>query len=43
MLDTDTIMMLVEGTRHTLYMPLMSSLFGYVQGVPLGSILTVTG
>ena len=37
MLDTDTIMMLVEGTRDTLYMTLMSTLFGYVLGLPMGS------
>ena len=42
MLDTDTIMMLVEGTRDTLYMTLMSTLFGYVLGLPMGIILTVT-
>ena len=42
MLDTDTIMMLVERTRDTLYMTLMSTLFGYVLGLPMGIILTVT-
>lgn len=42
MLDTDTIVMLVEGTRDTLYMTLMSTLFGYVLGLPMGIILTVT-
>lgn len=42
MLDTDTIMMLVEGTGDTLYMTLMSTLFGYVLGLPMGIILTVT-
>lgn len=42
MLDTDTIMMLVEGTRDTLYMTLMSTFFGYVLGLPLGILLTVT-
>ena len=35
-------MMLVEGTRDTLYMTLMSTLFGYVLGLPMGIILTVT-
>ena len=42
MLDTETIMMRVEGTRDTLYMTLMSTLFGYVLGLPMGIILTVT-
>ena len=42
MLDHDTIMMLVEGTRDTLYMTLMSTFFGYVLGLPLGILLTVT-
>ena len=42
MLDNDTIMMLVEGTRDTLYMTLMSTFFGYVLGLPLGILLTVT-
>lgn len=34
--------MLLEGTRDTLYMTLMSTLFGYVLGLPMGIILTVT-
>ena len=42
MLDNETIMMLVEGTRDTLYMTLMSTFFGYVLGLPLGILLTVT-
>ena len=42
MLDNDTIMMLVEGTRDTLYMTLVSTLFGYVLGLPMGILLTVT-
>lgn len=42
MWDNETIMMLVEGTRDTLYMTLMSTLFGYVLGLPLGILLTVT-
>lgn len=36
------IMMLLEGTRDTLYMTLMSTLFGYILGLPMGIILTVT-
>ncbi|HJB14496.1 MAG TPA: ABC transporter permease [Candidatus Blautia excrementipullorum] len=42
MWDNETIMMLVEGTRDTLYMTLMSTLFGYVLGLPMGILLTVT-
>lgn len=42
MLDNETIMMLMEGTRDTLYMTLMSTFFGYVLGLPLGILLTVT-
>ena len=34
--------MLLEGTWATLYMTLVSTLFGYVFGLPLGIILTVT-
>lgn len=37
-----TIAMLWEGTIDTLYMTLMSTLFGYVLGLPMGIILTVT-
>lgn len=37
-----TISMLWEGTIDTLYMTLMSTLFGYVLGLPMGIILTVT-
>lgn len=32
----------MEGTRDTLYMTLMSTFFGYVLGLPLGILLTVT-
>ncbi len=42
MWDNDTIMMLVEGTRDTLYMTRVSTLFGYVLGLPMGILLTVT-
>lgn len=34
--------MLLEGTRDTLYMTLVSTLFGYVLGLPLGIVLAVT-
>lgn len=36
------VVMLLEGTRDTLYMTLMSTLFGYVLGLPMGIVLTVT-
>lgn len=42
MLDNDMIIMLLEGTRDTLYMTLMSTFFGYVLGLPLGILLAVT-
>ncbi|MBQ7841471.1 MAG: ABC transporter permease [Lachnospiraceae bacterium] len=34
--------MLIDGTWATLYMTLVSSLFGYVVGLPLGIILAIT-
>lgn len=34
--------MLVEGTGATLYMTLVSTLFGYLLGLPMGIVLTVT-
>lgn len=36
------IMMLLEGIRDTLYMTLTSTLIGYVIGLPMGILLTVT-
>lgn len=42
MLDSTIVTMLLEGTRDTLYMTLLSTFFGYVIGLPLGVILTVT-
>ena len=42
MLDSTTIHMLVEGTGATLYMTLLSTFFGYVLGLPIGIILTIT-
>ena len=42
MWSKDMIMMLVEGTGDTLYMTLMSTLFGYILGLPMGIILTIT-
>ena len=42
MLDAEFTTMLLEGTRDTLYMTLVSILFGYVLGLPLGIVLAVT-
>ena len=42
MWDNTTITMLLEGTRDTLYMMLVSTFFGYVLGLPLGILLAVT-
>lgn len=42
MLFKDILTMLAEGTRDTLYMVLVSTLLGYVIGLPLGVLLTVT-
>lgn len=43
MLSSKEIMMIIEGIRDTLWMTLASTLFGYVLGMPLGILLTVTG
>ncbi len=42
MLDSQTLAMMAEGTGATLYMTLMSTLFGYILGPPMGIILVVT-
>ena len=42
MLDAEFTIMLLEGTHDTLYMTLVSTLFGYVLGLPLGIVLAVT-
>ncbi|MDD6616595.1 MAG: ABC transporter permease [Lachnospiraceae bacterium] len=42
MWDNDMVIMLLEGTRDTLYMTLMSTLFGYILGLPMGIVLTIT-
>ena len=42
MWDKAMIDMLVQGTVDTLYMTLLSTLFGYILGLPVGIILTVT-
>ena len=42
MLDSQTLAMMAEGTGATLYMTLMSTVFGYILGLPMGIILVVT-
>ena len=42
MLDSQTLAMMAEGTGATLYMTLMSTLLGYILGLPMGIILVVT-
>ena len=42
MWDNAIITMLLEGTRDTLYMTIVSTFFGYVLGLPLGILLTIT-
>ena len=42
MFDRELMLMLLEGTGDTIYMTLLSTLFGYILGLPLGIILTVT-
>lgn len=42
MFDETIVNMLVEGTWATLYMTLVSTLFGYILGLPLGIVLAVT-
>ena len=43
MFDSAVMNMILEGIRDTLYMTLTSTLIGYVIGLPLGILLTVTG
>lgn len=42
MWNSQVIIMLSEGIRDTLYMTLASTLFGYIIGLPMGIVLTVT-
>lgn len=42
MFDETIIKMLLEGTWATLYMTLFSTFYGYLIGLPLGVILTIT-
>lgn len=43
MLTSKEIMMLVEGIRDSLWMVFASTFLGYIIGLPLGVVLTVTG
>ncbi len=43
MWDEAMTLMLLEGIRDTLYMTLLSTFFGYILGLPLGIVLTLTG
>ena len=42
MWNSQVIIMLLEGILDTLYMTLASTLFGYIIGLPMGIVLTVT-
>lgn len=42
MFDAQITSMLIEGIRDTIYMTLASTLIGYILGLPMGVILTVT-
>ena len=42
-MSAQEIQMILEGIRDTLYMTIVSTLFGYVIGLPWGLALTVTG
>ncbi len=41
-MDSKTIMLLVGGLRETIYMTLVSTCIGYLIGLPVGILLTVT-
>ena len=41
-MSAQEIQMILEGIRDTLYMTIVSTLFGYVIGLPMGIILTVS-
>ena len=42
MFDAKTVEMILVGIKDTLYMTLVSTLFGYVLGLPFGIVLSVT-
>ena len=41
-MDSTLVTMLLEGTKDTLYMTLVSTLLGYLFGLPMGIVLAVT-
>ncbi|MCR4721557.1 MAG: ABC transporter permease [Lachnospiraceae bacterium] len=43
MFEEKTVIMLLEGIRDTLYMTIVSTVFGYILGLPFGIVLSVTG
>lgn len=42
MLNSTIVTMLLEGTRDTLYMTIAATIFGYILGLPMGTILAVS-
>ena len=42
-MSSDVILMIIRGIGETLYMTILSSVFGYILGLPWGIALTVTG
>lgn len=42
-MSSDVILMIIKGIGETLYMTVLSSVFGYLLGLPWGIALTVTG
>ena len=42
-MSSDVILMIIRGIGETLYMTVLSSVFGYILGLPWGIALTVTG
>lgn len=42
-MTSDVILMIIKGIGETLYMTVLSSVFGYLLGLPWGIALTVTG
>ena len=42
MFSAEVIQMLIKGIGETLYMTLVSTLFGYLFGLPMGILLTIT-
>ena len=42
MLSNQVVVMLLEGIRDTVYMTLVSTFVGYVLGLPMGILLTIS-